>query len=206
MGTNPIHPLGDRDSNRLEAFSDGIFAVAITLLVLDINFPKVKDLTEQGLISALISLWPKYFAYLNSFVTVLLMWMAHHSLFKMVKHVGNSLIIANGFLMFLAVLIPFPTRILGDYIDSGAFRVAAVFYTGFFVLTSLAFVILWFVILKDKKHLHHHISEETIKKQSKIELTGLICNGMIALISFFFPWLGLILTTAMWMYWLISVK
>jgi len=196
----------DKETSRLEAFSDGIFAVAITLLALDIGLPKGNFETEHSLLQGIISLWPKYFAYLNSFVTILLMWMAHHSIFGMVKHVSKRLILANGLLLLLAVLTPFPTRVLGDFILSGSFRTAAVFYTGFFVLISLAFTLLWFVIKGDKKILKSHISDELILSQTRIEYTGLICNTLITLTTLINPWAGLLLNTAMWIYWLIITK
>ncbi len=194
------------ETNRLESFSDGVFGVAITLLALEIVIPPNKSMTDGGLIKEILALWPKYFAYLNSFVTVLLMWIAHHTLFKMIKYVSVPLFIANGFLMFLAVLTPFPTRILGDYINTSAFRTAAVFYTAFFVLVSIAFTVLWFVVKGKKALLHAHITEQEIKKQTQIEFIGLSCNIGITVLTFFNPWVGLILNTGMWIYWLVNIK
>jgi uncharacterized membrane protein len=208
MSNEAVHNVikHDNETNRLEAFSDGIFAVAITLLALDIALPKNENLNDKGLVSQILSLWPKYFAYINSFVTILLMWIAHHGIFKMIRHLSTPLIAANGFLMLLAVLTPFPTRILGDYIGSGAFRTAAVFYTGFFILVSIAFTALWFVIKRERKLLHDHIEDQLIKTQTKIEFTGLACNTGITAITFFSPWTGLILNTCMWIYWLLKTK
>jgi len=203
---NPIIERPDREAGRLEAFSDGIFAVAITLLALDIGLPKGNFETEGSLLRGIFALWPKYFAYLNSFVTILLMWMAHHSIFNMVKHVTKPLIIANGFLLLLAVLTPFPTRVLGDFILSGSFRTAAVFYTGFFILISIAFTILWFVIKGDQRILKVHITHDLIISQTRIEFTGLACNILILLTTLLNPWAGLILNTAMWIYWLIKTQ
>ncbi len=199
---NPL--MKDKETNRLEAFSDGIFAVAITLLALDIGFPKDIHPTNRNVMASILALWPKYFAYINSFATILLMWLAHHSIFKMIKYVNTPLIIANGFLMLLVVLTPFPTRVLGDYIGTDALKSAAVFYTGFFILISLAFMILWFVIIFKRKLLQDNITEDKLKGQTQIEFTGLISNFIITLISFFNPWLGLILNTGMWIYWIIK--
>jgi uncharacterized membrane protein len=206
MSNEAVHNVikNDNETNRLEAFSDGIFAVAITLLALDIALPKNDHLNDKVLVSEILSLWPKYFAYINSFVTILLMWIAHHGIFKMIKHVSTRLIIANGFLMLLAVLTPFPTRILGDYISSDAFRAAAVIYTGFFILVSIAFTALWFVVKNERKLLHDNIDDRFIKAQTKIEFTGLGCNIAITVVTFFSPWVGLILNTCMWIYWLIK--
>ncbi len=204
-GSHPI-PLTGKELNRLESFSDGIFAVAITLLALDIVLIKDNHLSNLGLASKILMLWPKYFAYINSFATILLMWIAHHGIFKWIKHTSTPLIIANGFLMALAVLIPFPTRILGDYIGTIAFKGAAVFYTGFFVLVSIAFIILWFVVIHKRRLIHDHVDEILIKNQTKIEFTGLILNIIITGITLFNPWLGLILNCGMWIYWLTKMK
>ncbi|MFB9841656.1 TMEM175 family protein [Mucilaginibacter ginsenosidivorans] len=196
----------DRATARLEAFSDGIFAVAITLLALDISYPFNEHETNASLAKGLLLLWPKYFAYTNSFVTILLMWIAHHGIFKLIRHVNVQLIIANGFLMLLAVLTPFPTRVLGDYIASGAFKTAAVLYTGFFVLVSVAFITLWFVVKHERKMLHDHVSDNLVRKMTKIEFTGMFCNISITAVTAFNPWVGLTLNTAMWIYWLVKTK
>jgi uncharacterized membrane protein len=75
------------DVARVEAFSDGVFAIAITLLVLTIQVPTTEDVAQGGLAQALLSQWHTYLAYLSSFITILVMWMSHHNLFRYVVRV-----------------------------------------------------------------------------------------------------------------------
>src|SRR5262249_56568363 len=84
-----------RDVARVEAFSDGVFAIAITLLVLTIHIPTTEEVTQGELARALLSQWPVYLAYLSSFVTILVMWMSHHNLFRYIVRVDYLFLVLN---------------------------------------------------------------------------------------------------------------
>ena len=79
----------DRETGRVEAFSDGVFAIAVTLLVLDLKVPKPADLGSQTLLAALARQWPTFLAYLTSFATILVMWVNHHKMFSHVHRVDD---------------------------------------------------------------------------------------------------------------------
>ena len=100
---------------RAEAFSDGVFAVAATLLVFSIPAPVVKS----GLPSALLSEWPSYAAYATSFVTILVIWVNHHAVMDSIRSFDRSLLFLNGFLLMTVALIPFPTGLLAHYLQAG---------------------------------------------------------------------------------------
>src|SRR3989441_11196149 len=93
---------------RVEAFSDGVFAIAITLLILEIRVPHV----EHGLWAGLLALWPSYVAFLMSFVVILIMWVNHHELLRMVRGVNYPFLFANGLLLLTVTFVPFPTAVL----------------------------------------------------------------------------------------------
>lgn len=136
----------EKETGRLEAFSDGVFAIAITLLTLELKVPHFEaggNMTAR-LTSGLTNQWPSYVAFLTSFFTVLIMWVHHHAIFRLVKGTDVTLLFANGLLLMLVTLVPFPTAVVAEYLRTPAAAVAGTFYSGFFVLIGIAFmVLLW---------------------------------------------------------------
>jgi uncharacterized membrane protein len=126
------------DRTRLEAFSDGVFAVAITLLALNIAVagPGHGPLTDQ-----LASHWPAFVAYLISFFTIGIIWVNHHALLRSVKAVDRTLLFLNLVLLLFVVLIPFSTATAAEYLtkDNWDAHVAMALYAGVFVGMSLGF-------------------------------------------------------------------
>jgi uncharacterized membrane protein len=109
---------GGRELDRIVNFSDAVFAIALTLLVLDIRVPEIPDdLVAQELPAQLLALWPKYFGYVLSFVVITSFWNIHHSIFSGIRGYDKGLIWLNSiFLMFVAV-VPFPTSLISEYGD-----------------------------------------------------------------------------------------
>jgi len=107
---------GGRELDRIVNFSDAVFAIAITLLVLDIRVPEIPgDLVAEELSAQLLALWPKYFGYVLSFVVIISFWNIHHTIFSTIRGYDKVLILLNStFLMFVAV-VPFPTALLSEY-------------------------------------------------------------------------------------------
>src|SRR5713101_3913707 len=105
----------EKETGRIEAFSDGVFAIAVTLLVLDLKVPH-RDSVNSGLMNILVKQWPSFLAYLISFATILIMWVNHHNLFNKVKRTDTPFMFLNGFLLFLITFVPFPTGLLAEYI------------------------------------------------------------------------------------------
>ena len=192
----------EKETFRIEAFSDGIFCVGITLLAIEIGVEVKANMTNKDLVSSLLKLWPIYLAYLMSFVNVLLAWIGHHGLFKNLRATDNFVMVCNGLLMMLIALVPFPTKTLGLFFQTGAFKTAVVFYTGYFVLISLAYRLLWYAATRKRNLLVPDITNEKIKSISKSENIGLICNSIIMAVAFVNPWAALILSFAMWVYWI----
>jgi len=191
-----------KETSRIEAFSDGVFCVAITLLAIEIGVEAKEDETNGGLTRQLLSKWPIYLAYLISFINVLLAWIGHHSLFKNFRNTNNAVMITNGLLLMLVTLVPFPTKTLGLFLQTGAFKTAVVFYTGYFVLISIAFRLLWYAASGNKNLLVHTITDSQIGQITKNENIGLICNAIILGVAFINPWIALGLSFAMWVYWI----
>jgi uncharacterized membrane protein len=132
---------GEKETGRLEAFSDGVFAVAITLLVFELKVPPIPPdgATSAALGKALLHLWPSYFALVTSFFTILIMWIHHHAILRNVHRTDSRLHFSNGCLLLLITFVPYPTSVLAAYLRTPAAKMAAAFYSGTFVLVALCF-------------------------------------------------------------------
>jgi uncharacterized membrane protein len=102
----------EKETGRIEAFSDGVFAIAITLLVLEIKVPSHETAESSGLTSALFALYPSYLAFLASFATILVMWVNHHRIFNLIRRSDRAFLYWNGLLLLLISFVPFPTALL----------------------------------------------------------------------------------------------
>jgi len=127
---------------RLEAFSDGVFAIAITLLILDVRVPRDLPQTTR-LADAMLAAWPNYFAFLTSFATIGIMWMNHHRLFRIIARADHALLIWNGLLLLGITFVPFPTALIAEYIQRPDQRTAAMVLGGTYVFLALMFNGLW---------------------------------------------------------------
>lgn len=127
-------------SSRLEAFSDGVFAIAITLLILEIRLPHAG--VEGSLWTSLAALWPSYLAFALSFFVILVTWIVHNDLMRLIRATSRSLQLANGFALLYVTFIPFPTAVLAANLGGPEVNAAATFYCGTFVVGSGAFNLL----------------------------------------------------------------
>ena len=192
----------EKETIRIEAFSDGIFCIAVTLLSIEIGVEVKGSETNRDLLHSLAEKWPILLAYFISFINVLLSWIGHHGLFKNLRSTDTFVMIANGFLLMLVALVPFPTKTLGLFLQTPALKTAVVFYTGYFVLISIAFKLLWHAASRDRRLLVPGISEQQIKRLTRNENIGLICNSLIMGVAFISPWAALTLSFVMWVYWI----
>ncbi len=139
--------MNEKETNRLEAFSDGVFAVAITLLILNIQPPPLAtpDVLEDGpLLGYLLRQWPMLLAFVTSFATIGIMWINHHRLYAHIKRTDNTLLLLNLLLLLVIVFIPFPTALLAQqYAVHPGQRLAAVIYSGTNVILAICFNLLW---------------------------------------------------------------
>ena len=132
---------------RVESFSDGVFAFAITLLVLSIPIPDIKSADDQLLTTALLRAIPQLIPYVTSFATIGIIWLNHHSMFHEVEKVEHTTLTLNLLLLLVVAFIPYPTGVIGRY---GALRSAVVLYGATFTAAGLAFTALWFDILRNR--------------------------------------------------------
>jgi TMEM175 potassium channel family protein len=190
-------------SARLEAFSDGVFSIAATLLVLELHVPESSD----GLGSALLAQWPSYVTYATSFGTIGIIWVNHHSLFIHVRQVDRSLLFLNLLLLMTVSVIPFPTALLGRYVTAGDDgHLAGAVYGGVMVLMSVAFSALWFHVTGNPRLINRQLDPRRARRESVLFSAGLLAYvagiglsfvsaqvalAVYALVAIFyvFPWL-----------------
>lgn len=197
----------EKETLRLEAFSDAVFAVAITLLVLDISVPKLGEhATSRAVASALAHDWPSYMAFVTSFFTILILWVSHHTLFQLVKKTSARLLFANGLLLMLVTAVPFSDALVTEYLTLPAAKIACVIYGGVFVLISLAFNLLWYGVLGDRKLLKPDASAEVIARINRNYRLGTPAYLLATLGAFVSPYLTIGICTVLWIFWAFTAR
>ena len=136
-------PETDKETARLEAFSDGVIAIIIILLVFSIGVPSQETVAQVGLARALLEQWPMYLAFSASFFFILVMWINHHRLFLAIRRTDNNLLLLNGLLLFGISLVPFPTALVAQYLQHEQQWVAVMVYNGWFLIIAVFFNLLW---------------------------------------------------------------
>ncbi len=138
--TSPAEPQEERDTHRVEGFSDGFFAIVITLLVLDFRLPEESD---ASLAVQLGALWPVAIAYLVSFLNIYILWVSHHELMRIAVRADTSFLYLNGLLLLGIAVMPFSTSLLADHITGADAKVAAAVFTGVLAWAALWLNLLW---------------------------------------------------------------
>jgi uncharacterized membrane protein len=133
-------PSVHRDTGRLEAFSDGVFAISITLLILEIRPPS----DYENLLHALAALWPSYLAYAVTFLFIGQVWANHHVMFDHIRAADRVVLLLNTVLLMVVAFLPFATSVLAEALrEAHGQRTAVVFYGLAFAMTALTFNAVW---------------------------------------------------------------
>jgi uncharacterized membrane protein len=186
--------------SRLEAFSDGVLAIAITLLVIEIRPP---ELHGETLARALWEQWPSYVAYVVSFLTIGVIWLNHHRVFTQVVRVDGPLLVLNLNLLLWTALIPFPTAVVADYLGEGGepARTAVALYGAVFIVMSLSFGGLFTGITRDDRLLDQ-LPPPAVVRAARLRFTaGLIVYVIAFGLSWVSPLAALSLHGAMALYY-----
>src|SRR4029078_1526790 len=109
----------NKSLDRLAAFSDGVFSIAFTLLILEIKVPPIDSIhSVNDVVDSIFHLWPSFFAFLYSFGGILVQWVFHHNIFNLLNKTSRPFLYTNGFLLLTIVFFPFPTAFLAEYINT----------------------------------------------------------------------------------------
>ena len=183
----------------MEAFSDGVFAIAITLLILIIEPPK----GGQHLGHELLRLWPSYLAYAVSFLTIGIMWVNHHTIFRHFERVDRPLLLLNILLLMLIAFVPFPTRVAAEFIRSGDDRRAAALLYGItMTITAICFFAVW--IYGSSRLLRADTDMREVSGITRSYLPGTPMYGGATLIAFASGTASLILFAAIALFYALS--
>jgi uncharacterized membrane protein len=173
------------DTGRLEAFSDGVFAIAITLLIIEVG---VRD--EGGsLAQRLAEQWPSYVAFVVSFAVIGIIWLNHHHMFKSIRTADHGLFVLNLLLLMAVSFIPFPTKVMGDELH-GTFadqRTAALFYGATFVAVSFAFNALWLWAAHGRRLIEPGTVQPIIDAHTRRSLLSIPTYAVATLVALWSP-------------------
>jgi uncharacterized membrane protein len=200
----PPEDRGERETGRVEAFSDGVFAIAVTLLVLDLKVPHPADLGPQSLLAALTRQWPTFLAYLTSFATILVMWVNHHKMFSHIHRVDDRFLFLNGLLLLFITFVPFPTSLVADYLRHPESRVAALIYAGTYEAIAIAFNLLWNYVCASPRLLSPHASLSRVRAIRKQYMTGPILYAIAFALCFYSVSAGLAFCMLLAVYWALT--
>jgi uncharacterized membrane protein len=186
---------------RLEAFSDGVFAIAITLLVIELRVPHVD--TDHSLASALWDEWPSYAAYATSFLVIGVMWLNHHRMLAPVRAIDTPLLLLNLHLLFWTALIPFPTTVVADYLGKGGdnAHTALALYGGVILGAAVAFVCLYGWITHDERILGSLPPREVVRRARLRFGLGIVVYTVAFGLSWVWAPLALAMHAAMALYY-----
>lgn len=172
------------ETGRIEAFSDGVFAIAMTLLILEIKIPTNSN---GHLSSGLLRQWPSYVSFLVSFAFIGIMWINHHRLFTHIRRSDNMLLILNLLLLLGVTLVPFPTAVLAANLGQTDQRTAAMLYSGTYVLIAVIFNLLWRYATGEKHRLLAPDVDPAVVKQISSQYA---LGPVLYLICFALAWVS----------------
>ena len=194
--------MADRETTRVEAFSDGVFAIAVTLLVLEFRVPELTEtVTPASLLQALLALWPSLLAFVVSFLSILVMWVNHHGVFDLVRAADSRFKFANGLLLLVVTFIPFPTAVLARHLNDCGAPTAAALYCGTHVLLSLAYIALWRTARVGRRLIKPNVPDEHLRKIDFAYAMGLVVYVIATMLSCWNAYVGLAICMSLWIVW-----
>jgi len=173
---------------RIEAFADAVFAIAITLLVIEIRLPPHEEVLRIGGVGpALLQLWPSYVGYAISFIVIGIMWANHHNLMKLVDRVDHGFITLTLLLLLCVAFLPFPTAVMADHLadrDTHEQAVAVAFYCGCFTVTALFYFLMWWHAARNRRLIASHVSDDAVRAITRAYVPGSLLYLTATLLAF----------------------
>jgi TMEM175 potassium channel family protein len=189
------------ETGRVEAFSDGVFAIAITLLILAVGVDQAR--ASGSLSHQLLHLWPAYIAYIVSFVTVGIMWINHHDLFRHFAGADRILLLLNTLLLMSISFTPFSTRVVAEFAHTDSDRRASALLYGInFTVTAILFFALW--MYGSRRLLRPDADRREVTGITRSYLPGAPLYATATLIAFASPIASLIMFAAIALFYAIS--
>lgn len=197
----------EKETARIEAFSDAVFAIAVTLLVLELHVPEFKaGMQPQELLKEMQLQWPVYVAFTISFFSIFIVWVNHHKIFKQIYKRNTAVMFVNGLILFLISLVSFASAMLSRFYLTPSKQLSVTIYTGLFVLVNLAFNLLWQQASRDRTLLRPGISAAAIREIRNDNLYGLPVYLAAFVLSFYQPDVAMAICMLLWVFWAASSR
>jgi uncharacterized membrane protein len=190
------------NTSRIETFADGVFAIAATLLILNVDAQISEDVHDLG--TELLHIWPSYLAYAVSFVTIGIMWINHHTVMSQIDRTDRRFLVATVGLLLCIAFVPFPTRLVAEHIRGDGARDAALAYGFTMVATAIMFSITWFYASRGKRLLRPDADPAIVTGISRSYLPGPGIYLAATLIAFASPATSVVLFMAIALFYVIE--
>jgi uncharacterized membrane protein len=188
------------DTTRFETFSDGVFAIAATLLVLEFKAGPGSDLGSE-----LLHLWPSYLAYVTSFVTIGIIWMNHHHTVSLLGRTDRTMQFINILLLLTIAFLPFPTKLVAQNLrGGGGEEAAALAYAATFVLMAALHLVWWRYARNDRRLIADETPDSALRAVDRAYLPGVPMYGAVFVVAFFSPLAAVLITFAIAAFYLPS--
>lgn len=190
-------------NTRLEAFCDGVFAIALTLLILDVKLPSGESITTTAAFwAALRHLAPSVFAFLLSFCIILITWVNHHAALNLLTRSSAPFIYANGFLLLSVVAIPFTAGLLGAFLGTDHATPAVVLYNAVVAMTAIGWMLITGAALRDRLTADE-AAAATVREMRRRTYPAFLLYSLLAVLALWFPLSSAAVTTVTWLFWLV---
>lgn len=196
----------EKETGRIEAFSDGVLGIVMTLLVLELKVPEPRDTPDFSLISELLSHWPTYLAFVVSFSFVLVMWINHHRMFSIIQRSDDILLAANGLLLFGITLFPFAMGIAATYLQHAQAVLGVTIFNGLSVINSVFFNILWRYASGNNRMFKSDVDQALVKTITRQYAMGPLLYAAVLVVGWFSPLLSLFLQAGMALFFALPNK
>ena len=186
-------------TSRMETYSDGVFAIAATLLVLEFTVT-----TDQDLGTQLLNLWPSYLAYLTSFITIGIIWMNHHHAVSLMARTDRTFLFINNLLLLTVAFLPFPTKLVAQFLQEDGEKAAALTYAATFVLMSVIYNAWWRYASGGRRLIADGVPDSALRAISRAFDPGVPMYAAVFVLAFFSPLAAVLLTFAIAAFYLPS--
>jgi uncharacterized membrane protein len=186
---------------RFETFSDGVFAIAATLLVLTFSVGSGRRL-DLG--RELLHLWPAYLAYVTSFVTIGIIWMNHHHTVSLIGRTDRTMLFLNNLLLLTVAFLPFPTNLVGDFLRSGEERAATLAYAATLLVMAILHQAWWQYARRNRRLIADGVPDSALSAVDRAYLPGVPMYGSVLILALFSPLAAVFLTFAIAAFYLPS--
>jgi uncharacterized membrane protein len=198
--TKKIIPRHIEGTVRVEAFSDGVMAIIVTLLIFELHVPTITDFSLSGTLAALLTLAPKFISFAVSFITIAIFWVNHHHFFSRITHTDWKLLWYNNMLLFWLTIVPFTTAFIGDY---PTFQAAVFVYALTLCLAGLSFTLMGRYVFFKSKLLSEAVPMSERKREWRRSWMGTGLYATASILALVFVQAALVLVAMIHMLFLV---